>query len=83
MSILTRATRSHIPEDGILISHRRENLKSYIDDLLRRRVSNFVAVLRLQSTSYTASLTAVAEKLPQQYGERLSIQLCTCMRLSC
>jgi hypothetical protein len=29
-SVLTRATRHHIPEDGILHSHRRENLKSYI-----------------------------------------------------
>jgi hypothetical protein len=29
-SVLTRATRRHIPEDGILHSHRRENLKSYI-----------------------------------------------------
>jgi hypothetical protein len=27
---LTRATRRNIPEDGILHSHRRENLKSYI-----------------------------------------------------
>jgi hypothetical protein len=30
MSILTRATRPNIPEDTILHSHRRENLKSYI-----------------------------------------------------
>jgi hypothetical protein len=29
-SVLTRATRRHIPEDGIIHSHRRENLKSYI-----------------------------------------------------
>jgi hypothetical protein len=28
-SILTRATWRNIPEDGILHSHRRENLKSY------------------------------------------------------
>jgi hypothetical protein len=27
---LTRATRRNIPEDGILQSHRRENLKPYI-----------------------------------------------------
>jgi hypothetical protein len=29
-SILSRVTRRNIPEDGILHSHRRENLKSYI-----------------------------------------------------
>jgi hypothetical protein len=30
MSVLTRAIRRNIPEDGILHSHRRENLKSYM-----------------------------------------------------
>jgi hypothetical protein len=30
MSVLTRATRRHIPEDSILHSRRRENLKSFI-----------------------------------------------------
>jgi hypothetical protein len=29
-SVLTRATRRNMPEDGILHSHRWENLKSYI-----------------------------------------------------
>jgi hypothetical protein len=29
-SVLTRTTRRNIPEDGILHSHSRENLKSYI-----------------------------------------------------
>jgi hypothetical protein len=28
-SVHTRSTRRHIPEDGILPGHRRENLKSY------------------------------------------------------
>jgi hypothetical protein len=28
--VLKRATRRHIPEDGILHSHRRENLKPYV-----------------------------------------------------
>jgi hypothetical protein len=27
--VITRATRRNIPEDGVLHSHRRENLKSY------------------------------------------------------
>jgi hypothetical protein len=27
--VISRATRLHIPEDGIVMSHRRENLKSY------------------------------------------------------
>jgi hypothetical protein len=34
-SVLTRATRPNIPEDTILHSHRRENLKSYNENVLR------------------------------------------------
>jgi hypothetical protein len=29
-SVLTRVTWRHIPEDGIIHRHRRENIKSYI-----------------------------------------------------
>jgi hypothetical protein len=37
-SVLTRTTRRNIPEDGILHSHRRENLKSYINIICSRNV---------------------------------------------
>jgi hypothetical protein len=33
-AVLTRATRRNIPEHTILHSHRRENLKSYLLDIL-------------------------------------------------
>jgi hypothetical protein len=32
-SVHTRSTRRHIPEDGTLHCHRRENLKSYIRNM--------------------------------------------------
>jgi hypothetical protein len=35
-SVHTRSTRRHIPEDGILHSHRRENLKSYVKERISR-----------------------------------------------
>jgi hypothetical protein len=34
-SVLTRAARRNNPEDTILHSHRRENLKSYVGSQLR------------------------------------------------
>jgi hypothetical protein len=36
--VLTRATRRNVPEDTILHSHRRENLKSYISPRLLRPI---------------------------------------------
>jgi hypothetical protein len=45
-SVLTRITRRNIPEGGILHSHRRENLKSYVSlngwALWRRRNDSLV-----------------------------------------
>jgi hypothetical protein len=44
MSVLTRATRRNTPEDAILHSHRRENLKSYMSlNNLRTQFSSTVA----------------------------------------
>jgi hypothetical protein len=37
MSVHTSSTRRHIPEDGILHSHRRENLKSYTAQIKTRK----------------------------------------------
>jgi hypothetical protein len=44
-SVLTRATRRNNPEDTILHSHRRENLKSYITFVIRSfSLPSFVSV---------------------------------------
>jgi hypothetical protein len=45
-SVLTRATRRNNPEDTILHSHRRENLKSYTDGrrLIRILIQNGMRV---------------------------------------
>jgi hypothetical protein len=42
LSVITRATRRNVPEDGILHSHRRNNLKYYItvDNLVVPRPYN-------------------------------------------
>jgi hypothetical protein len=44
MSVLTRATRRNIPEDAILHSHRRENLKSYNYSSITLRLSVFHSI---------------------------------------
>jgi hypothetical protein len=47
-SVHTRPSRRHIPEDGILHSHRRENLKSYKNP--RRVLCLLIIERRLLST---------------------------------
>jgi hypothetical protein len=44
-SVLTRATRRNNPEDTILHSHRRENLKSYTEEISVNKKYTF-ALLR-------------------------------------
>jgi hypothetical protein len=58
MSVLTRATRRNIPEDSILHSHRRENLKSYNERSIRsRRVRHLCFVIRLRTCGLVLSTT--------------------------
>jgi hypothetical protein len=47
-SVLTRATRRNIPEDGILHSHRRENLKSYIGTVISEGAVEAHRVVRIR-----------------------------------
>jgi hypothetical protein len=44
-SVLTGATQHNIPEDAILHSHRRENLKSYILSNILSAVANCYRIL--------------------------------------
>jgi hypothetical protein len=59
MSVLTRATRRNIPQDAILHSRRRENLKSYIK-MAKFKLLHVSAVLGyLQATARFATFVAV------------------------
>jgi hypothetical protein len=59
-SVLTRATRRHIPEDGILHSHRNENLKYYMaltDWAQQRRLT--VSPMRYEMGFYIRVVTVM------------------------
>jgi hypothetical protein len=65
-SVLTRATRRNIPEDTILHSHRRENLKSYTASVIP--ISPILVTLMKEtlSPSETSVLTRARRRnIPQ------------------
>jgi hypothetical protein len=70
-SILTRATRRNIPEDTILHSHRRENLKCYTEFRLRLVHSQPVrslCVLTLDGTLHMQKGVLVMSEWTQRHN---------------
>jgi hypothetical protein len=66
-SVLTRATRRNNPEDTILHSHRRENLKSYT--LIHFTSTHFGPLLLLQGCRFEETLTYLFCKRPRAGAE--------------
>jgi hypothetical protein len=67
-SVLTRATRRNIPEDAILHTHRHENLKSYMIELLLGLLYITDTKINIHSSLYckgthSCFLNAVHQKL--------------------
>jgi hypothetical protein len=62
----TRSTRRHIPEDGILHSHRRENLKSYMFILNIYNKTQYTYLLGLTIRSSMQGIPTKPSKLPTQ-----------------
>jgi hypothetical protein len=56
MSVLTRATRRNNPEDTILHSHRRENLKSYIAAAMFAFLHLYRKILESESCVFPARI---------------------------
>jgi hypothetical protein len=53
-SVLTRVTRRNNPEDTILHSHRRENLKSYIEPVSLQRSNLVIHCAAIHLACYVA-----------------------------
>jgi hypothetical protein len=62
-SVLTRASRRNNPEDTILHSHRRENLKSYLGTTLAV-TSNQVTLVFLRSVRRLLVTASIVSSLP-------------------
>jgi hypothetical protein len=63
-SVLTRAPRRNIPEDAILHSHRRENLKSYVvSPLISSSASPILSVFLLLSLLLQSQFSSVSPLL--------------------
>jgi hypothetical protein len=65
-SVLTRYTRRNIPEDAILHSHRRENLKSYIANIVLSMSILVALMMEALRSSETLVLTrAIRRNIPE------------------
>jgi hypothetical protein len=88
-SVLTRATRRNIPEDVILHSHRRENLKSYkvlqwattIISSVGRDVTKYFGFLYQRNVTSFFFWPVLLFRKMQAYGINL-LSACLCVFLS-
>jgi hypothetical protein len=71
-SILTRATRRNNPEDTILHSHRRENLKSKNENVFSLHVSAIIGRLQVFKM-HSSKETAVPTYLKTQTGTKYRV----------